>query len=194
MSKLEIQRPGLFELEAELQRRHKFVRIRRVLRNVLISLLIVSAVSVLVAMLVLPVLQVHGTSMEPILKDGEVLLALRGQRYIKHGDIVAFYYNNQILLKRAIGLPGDEIDIDKKGNVFINGQYFDEPYLERKALGICDIELPITVPENAIFVLGDKRAVSVDSRSSDMGMIYGERTIGKIIFRVWTFDAFGYVD
>lgn len=187
-------RPTVSELELELQRRRRFDRIRKALRNIMIALLIVAAATILVAMLLLPVLQVHGTSMEPVLKDGEVLIALRGQRYIKHGDIVAFYYNNQILLKRAIGLPGDEIDIDKKGNVFVNGQYFDEPYLERKALGICDIELPVTVPENAIFVLGDKRAVSVDSRSSDMGMIYGERTIGKIIFRVWTFDAFGYVN
>lgn len=186
-------RPTVSQIEEELQRRRQTGKIKRTIRNIVISLIVVASVTVLIAMLWLPVMQVHGTSMEPILDDGEILVAVRGQRYIQHGDIIAFYFNNQVLLKRAIGLPGDVVNIDKDGNVFVNGKVLDEPYIGRKSIGICDIDLPVTVPENAIFVLGDRRAISVDSRSSDMGMIYSERTIGKIIFRVWDFDSFGPV-
>lgn len=186
-------RPTVSQIEEELQRRRQTGKIKRTIRNIVISLVVVASVTILIAMLWLPVMQVHGTSMEPILDDGEILVAVRGQRYIQHGDIIAFYFNNQVLLKRAIGLPGDVVNIDKDGNVFVNGKFLDEPYIGRKSIGICDIDLPVTVPENAIFVLGDRRAISVDSRSSDMGMIYSERTIGKIIFRVWDFDSFGPV-
>jgi signal peptidase I len=186
-------RPTVSQIEEELKRRRNIGKIRRTMRNIIISLVVVASATILIAMLWMPVMQVHGTSMEPVLSDGEILVAVRGQRYIQHGDIMAFYYNNQVLLKRAIGLPGDVIDIDKEGNVFVNGELLDEPYISKKAFGICDIEMPVTVPENSIFVLGDRRAVSVDSRSSDVGMIYSERTIGKIVFRVWEFESFGPV-
>lgn len=181
------------QLEEELQRRNNISKILKNLRSIIYSLIVVAAVTVLIATLWLPVMRVNGTSMEPKLNDGEILVAVKGQRLIEHGDIVAFFFGEKILLKRAIGLPGDVIDIDKDGNVYINGAMLDEPYLKKKAFGICDIKLPVTVPENALFVLGDKRAVSVDSRSSDVGMIYSERTIGKIIFRVWKFDSFGLI-
>ena len=183
--------PTVSQLEEELKRRQNKSGKFKILRSIINALLLVAAVTVLVAMLWMPVMQVHGTSMEPLLKDGQILVAIRGERFIKQGDIVAFYYNNQVLLKRVIGLPGDAVNIDKYGNVYVNGRMLNEPYIEKKSIGICDIKLPVTVPENSVFVLGDKRAVSVDSRSSDVGMIYSERTIGKIVFRVWTFDSFG---
>jgi len=183
--------PTVSQLEEELKRRQNKSGKFKILRSIINALLLVAAVTVLVAMLWMPVMQVHGTSMEPLLKDGQILVAIRGERFIKQGDIVAFYYNNQVLLKRVIGLPGDAVNIDKYGNVYVNGRMLNEPYIEKKSIGICDIKLPVTVPENAVFVLGDKRAVSVDSRSSDVGMIYSERTIGKIVFRVWDFHSFG---
>jgi signal peptidase I len=183
--------PTVSQLEDELNRRKNNKKKLNIFRSIVNSLLLVAAVTVLIAMLWMPVMQVHGTSMEPFLKDGQILVAVRGERLIKQGNIVAFYYDNQVLLKRVIGLPGDVINIDKYGNVYVNGRMLNEPYIEKKSLGICDIKLPVTVPENAIFVLGDKRDVSIDSRSSDVGMIYSERTIGKIVFRVWDFNSFG---
>lgn len=183
----------LFQIEEELLRRKSVAGTLKVFFSVLGSFIVVSAVAILIATLWLPVMQVHGTSMEPILSDGQIVVAIRGERHIKRGDLVAFYYNNQVLLKRAIGLPGDVINIDKNGNVYINGKLQNEPYIEKKSLGICNIDLPVTVDDNSLFVMGDKRAVSVDSRSKDIGMIYGERTIGKIVFRVWNLRSFGFV-
>ncbi len=182
------------QIEKELTRRRNIITGLKTLRSIFFSLIIVAAVTVLIAMLWMPVMQVHGTSMDPILKDGQILVAVRGLRYVERGDIVAFYYNDQVLLKRAIGLPGEVINIDADGNVYVDGKLLDEPYIEKKSLGPCDIKLPVTVSENTIFVLGDKRAFSIDSRSSDVGLIYSERTIGKIIFRVWDLGSFGPVN
>lgn len=183
--------PTLEQLEAELMRRYGARRRRKTLRSILVSLLVVAACAVLIAMLWMPVMQVYGTSMEPVLEDGDILVALKDTRLIERGDIVAFYYGDKVLLKRAIGLAGDSVNIDANGNVYLNGELMDEPYIAKKALGDCDIELPATVPENAIFVLGDHRTISVDSRSSDIGMIFDEKTIGKVVFRVWPFESMG---
>lgn len=183
--------PTLEQLEAELMRRHGSNRRKRTLRSILFSLLVVAACAVLVAMLWTPVMQAYGTSMEPMLKDGDILIAVKNTRLIEREDIVAFYYGDKVLLKRVIGLAGDKINIDANGNVYLNGKLLDEPYISQKALGDCDIELPATVPENAIFVLGDHRSISVDSRSSDIGMIFDEKTIGKVVLRVWPFKSMG---
>jgi signal peptidase I len=104
---------------------------------------------------------------------------------VEQGDLVAFYYNNKILVKRVIAQAGDWVDIDEDGTVYVNDQQLNEPYLTEKAFGECDIELPYQVPDGKIFVMGDHRSVSVDSRSSEIGCVSEEQIVGKLAFRVW---------
>lgn len=156
------------------------------------SLTVVAAVAVIVSVLFLPVLRVTGTSMTPTMMNDELIICSKRSDF-KSGDIVAFYLNNKILLKRVIGVAGDVIDIDGEGNVFVNGRELDEPYLNEKAKGECDIELPYQVPENRVFVMGDHRAVSIDSRSTSVGCIADEYIIGRVIFRLYPFGRAGRV-
>lgn len=176
------------ELEQELSR----TRFRRALRSTVAVLVTVAAVAVLVATLVTPVLQITGTSMTPTLHDGQYVLSLKGGTFSR-GDVIAFYYNNKILVKRVIAGPGEWVDIDAYGNVTVDGGPLDEPYLTDKALGECDIELPYQVPDGRYFVMGDHRATSVDSRSSTIGCVAEEQVVGKIAFRVWPLNELGPV-
>ncbi len=181
------------QLELELKRvRHKR-EYRRTLRGTIYVLATVAAIAVLIATLFMPVLQVYGTSMEPTLKNGEMVLALKGNSFHR-GDVVAFYYNNKVLLKRVIGTAGDQIVIRDDGAVQVNGEMLDEPYVMEKSLGECDIEFPYQVPENRIFVMGDHRATSVDSRSTSIGCISDEFIIGRIVFRFWPVGELGTVN
>ncbi|MBR4121709.1 MAG: signal peptidase I, partial [Erysipelotrichaceae bacterium] len=113
---------------------------------------------------------------------------------VKRGDIIAFYYNNKILIKRVVGISGEWVDIDRNGVVTINGKLLDEPYVTDKALGECNIKLPYQVPENRVFVMGDHRSVSVDSRSAEIGCIPEEQIVGKLIFRVWPLKDIGPIE
>lgn len=182
--------PSSKDFKQELARTRQSREFGRTLRGTIYILLIVAAVSVLVATLFLPVLQVTGTSMEPTLQNGQIVVASKNGEFAP-GDIVAFYYNNKILLKRVIGTAGDQISIDPDGNVSVNGELLDEPYLAEKSLGTCDLEFPYQVPDNRIFVLGDHRATSIDSRSNSVGCIADEYIVGKVLFRVWPFSQFG---
>lgn len=150
----------------------------------------VAAVAILVATLWLPVLQIHGSSMTPTLQDGDIVVSLKSSDY-KPGEIVAFYYNNKVLIKRVIAQAGDWIDIKEDGSIIVNGETLDEPYIEEKDFGDTDIELPYQVPEARIFVLGDHRDVSVDSRNTMMGSIAQEQIVGKLVFRFWPLNVFG---
>lgn len=150
----------------------------------------VAAVAVLVATLVTPVLQITGSSMTPTLHDGQLVVSLKGGSF-SQGDVIAFYYNNKILIKRVIAGPGDWVDIDQYGNVSVNDQPLDEPYLTDKALGECDIELPYQVPDGRYFVMGDHRATSVDSRSTTIGCVAEEQVVGNIAFRIWPLTELG---
>lgn len=186
------QMPTLTQLEAELKRTRYKKRYRSVLKSTVYTLITVAAIAVLVATLWLPVLQIFGSSMTPTLSNGEIVFSVKTTD-LKQGDIVAFYYNNRILIKRMIAKQGDWVNIDEEGNVYVNGELLDEPYLTEKALGDCNIELPYQVPDGRIFVIGDHRATSVDSRNTAVGCVAQEQIVGKIIFRVWPFKAFGKV-
>ena len=177
-------------LEAELSRVRYQERYRQALRSTFFSLVVVAAIAVLVATLWLPVLQVYGNSMNPTLEDGEILVSLHNGQY-KVGDIIAFYYNNKVLIKRVIGNPGDWIDIDQEGNVKVNGEVLTEPYVMEKAYGDTDISLPYQVPEGRIFVMGDHRSTSVDSRKEAIGCIADEQIVGRLIYRIWPLKELG---
>ena len=187
-----VKRPPLKDLEGELQRERYKTRYRRVLRSTVFTLVTVAAVAILVATLWMPVLQIYGASMTPTLTDGDIVIS-RKVRNLKQGDIVAFYYNNRILVKRYIASAGDWVNIDEDGNVYVNNELLDEPYVEEKALGECNIELPYQVPENRIFVLGDHRSVSVDSRSASVGCVAEDQIVGELVFCVWPFSNLGIV-
>lgn len=187
-----LELPTIEQLEAELGREKYRWRFRRVMRNTIYALVTVAAAAVLVATLWMPVLQISGNSMTPTLTGGEVVVSLKGSSF-QPGDIVAFYYDNKILVKRVIALPGDWVDINEEGTVFVNEQELNEPYLVEKALGDCNIELPYQVPESKVFVMGDHRSVSVDSRNTALGCVSYDQMVGKLIFRVWPLNALGVV-
>ena len=184
--------PELSELEEELKRVKYQNRYKRVLTSTAGTLAVIAAVAVLIATLLMPVLQINGASMNPALYDGDVVATVKAAD-VKQGDVVAFYYNNKILVKRVIAMPGEWVEIDKEGNVYVNDILLDEPYLAERDVGECDIKLPYQVPDNRIFVMGDHRSVSVDSRSTAVGCVSEEQLIGKLVFRVWPLKAFGTV-
>ena len=152
----------------------------------------VAAAAVLIAVLLMPVLQIYGSSMTPTLSEGEIVVSVKGTE-MKTGDIVAFYYNNNVLVKRVIAQPGDWVNISEDGTVFVNNEAIDEPYLTEKAFGECNIQLPYQVPDSRIFVMGDHRSVSIDSRNTAVGCVAAEQIVGKIVFRVWPLGEFGKV-
>lgn len=193
MGKKNLKRPTAAAVEEELQRVYYKERYGKTLRSTIYALITVAAIAVLTATLFLPVLQIHGTSMSPTLGDGELIISVKGADFDKQ-DVVAFYYNNKILVKRVIARAGEWVNIDEYGNATVDGELIDEPYLLDKALGECDIELPYQVPEGRVFVMGDHRSVSVDSRSTVIGCISEEQIVGKLIFRIWPLNKIGRID
>lgn len=182
--------PTVAQLEEELKRETYRRRYNRALRSTIYTLVTVAAVAVLVATLFLPVLRIYGTSMAPTTTDGDIVVAVKGGNFDR-GDIIAFWFNNKILVKRVIARAGEWVDIDEAGNVSINGDPLEEPYLTEKALGECDIELPYQVPDGRLFVMGDHRATSSDSRTTAVGCVAEEQIVGKLVFRVWPLAGFG---
>ena len=159
-------------------------------RSTVNILIVVAAVAVLIAVLLLPILRIYGTSMHGTLNSGDLVVSVKGANF-KTGDVIAFYYNNNILVKRVIGNSGDWVDVDLKGNVFVNHKAIKEPYIAKKSYGETNIDLPYQVPEDRFFVMGDNRSVSIDSRNTSIGCVSTEQVVGKIVFRVWPLNAIG---
>ena len=184
--------PSVDALKAELKREKYSRRYRAVLRSTVSTLIVVAAIAVLVATLWMPVLQIYGNSMTPTLEEGQIVLSLKGSEF-QQGDLVAFYLGNKLLVKRVIAGPGEWVEITNDGQVFLNGQLLDEPYVSELSLGQCDLEFPYQIPDERYFLLGDHRETSVDSRSSVVGCAAEEQIVGKIVYCVWPFSKFGEV-
>lgn len=190
--KRQLKTPDLALLEAELRRERKKGRLARIIRNTTNTLLVVAAISVLVATLLTPVLQIYGHSMTPTLTEGQFVVSVKGSSF-QQGDLVSFYIGNKLLVKRVIAGPGDWVDIKADGTVLVNGVELIEPYIKEKAFGLCDLELPYQVPESRYFLLGDDRASSQDSRSSVIGCVAKDQIVGKIVLCIWPLSDFGPV-
>ena len=186
--KKEVSLPTKSQVETERKRYRRQKAYNKALRGTVYVLTIVAAVAVLIATLVLPVLQIEGTSMEPTLSNGDIVLLTNTTRFDR-GDLCGFTWNNKLLIKRVIGLPGDWIEIDTDGTIYLNGEKLEEPYVERKALGECDLEFPFQVPQEQYFVVGDMRESSIDSRNTVIGCIPKDQIVGKVFFRIWPFKA-----
>lgn len=183
--------PTLAQIETERKRLQYKRRYGQTLRSTLSILVVVAALSILVATLWMPVLRIYGGSMSPTLDSGQIVVCIKSGKF-EPGDIVAFYHGNRLLIKRCIAGPSDWVNIDGAGNVSVNGAPLDEPYLTEPALGETDIELPYQVPDGRYFVMGDKRDTSVDSRNTAVGCVAEEQIVGKVVLRIWPLNAFGF--
>ena len=180
------------DLGAEDEKHRKQIARVKNKRRLIGLLAIVAAVAVLIATLWLPILQIYGSSMTPTLEEGEIVVAVKGSRF-RTGDVIAFYYNNKMLVKRVIASAGQWVNIDEDGTVYVDNVKIDEPYLTEKAFGDCDLKLPYQVPDGRLFVMGDHRATSVDSRNTVVGCVAEEQIVGKIVFCVWPMERLGRV-
>lgn len=193
MQERQLDMPEVHQLEKELRRVMYHYRYTSVLRSTINTLIIVAAFAILVATLWIPVLQIYGTSMVPTLQEGQIVVCVKDSSFDR-GDLISFYVGNNLLVKRVIAGPGDWVDIDENGTVYVNGEALDEPYVSEKALGQSDLQFPYQVPQARYFLMGDQRTTSVDSRTSLIGCVGMEQIVGKIVFRVWPFPDFGMVE
>lgn len=185
--------PSITQLEGEIKRERYQSRYRLVLRSTIVTLITVAAIAVLVATLWLPVLQIYGGSMAPTLANDDIVVCATSQSY-KRGDIIAFYYNNKVLVKRVIAGPGEWVKVGSDGSVYVNDTLLVEPYVTDKAKGECDIDMPYQVPDGKLFVMGDHRSTSTDSRSTAVGCVAQEQIVGEILFRVWPVNSIGPIN
>ena len=185
--------PTLEQLETERKRYRRQRAYNKALSGTVYVLTFVAAVAVLIATLILPVLQIEGTSMEPTLVNGDIVLLTKSTSF-ERGQLCGFSWNNKLLIKRVIGLPGDWIEIDTDGTVYLNGEQLDEPYAEQLAVGECDLEFPFQVPQEQYFVLGDMRESSIDSRNTLIGCVDKVQIVGKVFFRIWPFKEIRFFE
>lgn len=188
----ELKIPPSSELEKLLAAEKYRLRFRRMLMNTIFTMIIVASVSVLIAVYVIPVIHIYGESMSPTIVNGDIVVTLANPS-LKRGDIIAFYHNNKVLAKRVIAFSGEWVDIDADGVVYINSEPLNEPYIDETALGDCTIDLPYQVPEGSVFVMGDNRSISLDSRDSSIGSISEDEILGKLILRIWPVTRIGKI-
>ena len=185
--------PNSKEIKRELKRLNEQSRFRQTLKNTLFTLITIAALATLIAIFVFPVFQVHGSSMNPTLSEGDILVSVRTGEPAR-GDIVACYYGNKLILRRLVAVGGDVVQIAEDGRLIVNDEEIAEPYVKSLALGTCDIEFPFTVPVGECFLLGDNRESALDSRSTILGTIPNDQIAGRVILRVWPFESFGPVE
>lgn len=190
--KASIELPTTEQIEKERKRLRYRNRYNRTLKSTIAVLVVVAAAAVLIATLWMPVLQIYGNSMVPTLEDGQIVISVKTSNF-QSGDIVAFYHGNKLLIKRFIAGSSDWVNIDDDGNVFVNDEKLDEPYLTEKAFGNTNIELPYQVPDQRFFLMGDNRDVSIDSRNTAVGCVAADQIVGKVVFRIWPLSEFGPV-
>ena len=184
--------PSIDQINAERKRMRHQADYRKALFGTINVLILVAAIAVLISTLFLPVLQITGDSMEPTLEGGNIVVLVKTHKF-DTGDVCSFTWNNRTLVKRVIGKPGDWIEMDEEGTVYVNGSALDEPYITDKSLGECDITFPYQVPDHCLFVMGDHRETSIDSRNTVVGSVDFEQVIGKVVFRVWPVKKAGSV-
>ena len=180
------------EVKEELSRLKERERYLKKVQKTLSILVVVAAISVLVATLWMPVLKIYGSSMDPTLENGQIVVSIKTKK-LKSGDVVAFWQGNKLLVKRVIASPGQKVDIDVNGKVFVDGKAISESYLDSESLGNTDIDFPHQVEEPRWFCMGDNRESSIDSRSAVIGDISKEQIEGKVLFSVWPLNKIGIV-
>lgn len=185
--------PSLSELEAELEREVYKGKYKRTLRSTISVLIVTASIVVLMAFLIFPVFRIYGSSMSPTIKEGDIVMSVKGSKF-ECGDVIVLSYNNKLLVKRVIAGPGQWFNLDQDGNVFVDGELIDEPYLIDKAYGDCNISLPYQIPDGRYFVMGDNRSTSQDSRNSVVGCIAEEQIVGKALLRLWPFSEVGLIN
>lgn len=185
--------PSLSQLEAELEREKYKGKYKRTFRSTVSVLIVTAAIVVLLAFLIFPVFRIYGSSMSPTINEGEIVVSIKGSSF-ECGDVIVLSYNNKLLVKRVIAGPGEWFNMDQDGNVYVNAELIDEPYLIDKAYGDCTISLPYQVPEGRYFVMGDNRATSQDSRNSVVGCIAEEQILGRAVLRIWPVNEFGIIN
>lgn len=181
------------KLQDELDRVNKKLRFYQTVRATVLGLLVVAAVIIILATVYMPVLRIYGNSMDPSLSEGDIVVAVKSKEYDR-GNIVGLYYGNKLLVKRIVGTPGETVDFDSDGNVYIDEEILDETYINSKSYGDITIRLPYKVPDERYFVLGDHRDTSIDSRNRVLGALPEDQIAGKIVFRVWPLDKFGKIE
>lgn len=187
----EVEVPSLEEISSERKRIRRGEYYRKAMKGTVSVLIVVAAIAVLIATLFLPILQISGDSMSPTYQNGEIVVLFKSSNFDR-GDVIGFYYQGKILLKRVIALPGDTVVIDGDGNVYVNEELLEEEYVSEKSLGDCDLEFPYVVPEQSYFVMGDRRSNSVDSRNTAVGCVPKEQVIGRVFLRVWPLNNFEF--
>ena len=185
--------PSLPQLEAELKREDYRGKYRRTLRSTISVLIVTAAIVVLLTFLFFPIFRIYGSSMSPTINEGEIVLSVKGGSF-ECGDVIVMSYNNKLLVKRVIAVPGEWFDMNRDGDVYVNGERIEEPYIADKAFGDCNISLPYQVPDGRYFVMGDNRSTSQDSRNSIVGCIAEEQIVGRAVFRLWPLSEFGAIN